>query len=124
MFETHAPMLQLSNYPHFGRVGGVSVRLEVINLLIFWLKYLTKKIVCIAKMLNGVKNNCPLALPTKYNRFNRSKLIDWTKYEPNFQVVRGATSCEIQLVRHDINPFRAIGQLLISNTDIVVRYVF
>ena len=116
MFETHAPMLQHSNYPHFGRVGGVSVGLEVINLLIFWLKYLKKKIVCIAKMLNGVKNNCPLALQTKYNRFNRSKLIDCTKYEPNFQVVRGATSCEIQLVRRDINPCRAIGQLLISNT--------
>ena len=114
-----------SNYPHFGRVGGVSVGLEVINLLIFWLKYLKKKIICIAKMLNGVKNKCPLALQTKYNRFNRSKLIDWTKYGPNFQVVwggggggggGGATSCEIQLVRRDINLCRAIGQLLISNT--------
>ena len=55
IFETHAPMLQLSNYPHFGRVGGVSVGLEVINLLIFWLKYLKKKIVCIAKMLQELK---------------------------------------------------------------------
>ena len=62
MFETHAPMLKHSNYPHVGRVGGVSVGLEVINLLTFWLKYLKKKIVCIAKMLNGVKKNCPLAL--------------------------------------------------------------